>query len=404
MESTYDETTKLWSGPSLPYSFSTDYYFSDFMFEKFDADPKRVLQVCVDDGTELTSEELKLSSIRVAQNLIKSGVKPNDVITMITHQSHMTTSLINGVIFSGALINPLDAQFDEKDIRAVCENTKPRIIICDPEAIPKVQKSLNGVNFIYRIYTTSSDESAKYLRAVDLLKPTNEEEKFVPLKFEETADEKVLAILCTSGSTGSPKGTKLSHKYFLNVLSLLTLSKETAKSACLSPLYWSTGFYPNILFTTNNVRVFSKELFSVEMVIKLVEEFEITSLVMPPSHLIMLLDSHEFLTSNNKSLQNFMASGSILSNVVRKKFESIFPDRQMAVSYGMTEVGISFTKPDEYKIDGAVGSIIFPNTQVKIIDEEGNALEKGNPGEVCAKISCKFLVSILLEFSKFINL
>lgn len=330
MASTYDESTKIWKGAKIPYACSPDYYFSDLLFEKYSENPKRVLQICADDATQLTCEELKLLSIRVAQNLMRSGVKPNDVICMITHQSHMTTILITGVIFSGALVNPLDAQFDEKDIRAVCEKTKPRIIICDPEVIQKVQNSLSGVDFVYRIYSTSNEES-KYLRAVDLLNPTNKEEKFVPLKFEETSDEKILAILCTSGTTGSPKGINISHRFFFSSSVMTIFSHEKSRVACLSPLYWSTGFYPNIqhAYYLKNTRVFSKELFNVEIDIRLVEEFEITSLIMPPSHLMMLLDSEKFLSSNNKSLQTFIVCGSILSNVLRKRFESIFPDRQL---------------------------------------------------------------------------
>lgn len=66
----------------------------------------------------------------------------------------------------------------------------------------------------------------------------------------------------------------------------------------------------------------------------------------------------------------------------------------------MTETGVSTTKPGEYRIDGAVGSVIFPNTQVKIADDDGNALEKGKIGEICSKMSCKFLVCIFIESFK----
>lgn len=202
----FDENTKIWKIESIPYSYLPDYMVSDLMFEELSKDPKRIFQICADDGTKLTAEELKISSIRVAQNLMKSDVRPNDVVCLITHQSHMTTILISGVIFCGALINPLDSQFDEKDIRVVCENLKPKIIICDPEAIPKIQKSLNEVKFVYSIYSTASaSEESNFLKTVDLLKPTGNEESFKPFKFEEKSDEKILAILCTSGSTGEMK-------------------------------------------------------------------------------------------------------------------------------------------------------------------------------------------------------
>jgi acyl-CoA synthetase (AMP-forming)/AMP-acid ligase II len=91
-----------------------------------------------------------------------------------------------------------------------------------------------------------------------------------------------------------------------------------------------------------------------------------------------------------------MSVGSILSNTLREDFYTTFPDRQLLISYGMTEILISITKPNESKIDYSVGSTIFPNTLVKIVDDDGNALDIGETGEICAKSCFKFMVSLTI--------
>jgi len=88
-----------------------------------------------------------------------------------------------------------------------------------------------------------------------------------------------------------------------------------------------------------------------------------------------------------------MAVGAIVTKALRKKFESIFPDRSLLIAYGMTEGGVCQTKEGEYKINGSVGSLLYPNNFVKIVDEEGNAVDIGEVGEICAKSYFKFLVS-----------
>jgi acyl-CoA synthetase (AMP-forming)/AMP-acid ligase II len=168
------------------------------------------------------------------------------------------------------------------------------------------------------------------------------------------------------------------------------------KHACFSPLYWSTGFYPNFSHVShpNSLRIITKERFNIPSIIKLVEKYEINYLTAATYILGTLLNSNEFLSSKNQSLQIFSIGGSVVLNHTRKRFSEIFPKRHLQVVLGMTEMGrITLTKGDEYKIDGAVGSWIQPNASLRIIDENGNWLGFGEVGEVYGRNGSKFMVS-----------
>ncbi|KAG5680303.1 hypothetical protein PVAND_009820 [Polypedilum vanderplanki] len=390
MQSKFNSNTKIWHGPSYTHPFPMDYMLSDYIYEKLCSDSENIVQINADDDSKLKAKELKLMSIRVAQNLVKIGVKEDDVVGMITHQSHFTTSFILGCVFMGALPNPLDENLSESDIRIIYKQTKPKIIICDDKAIYKLESALENVDFEFVIYSTSR-EHEKYQSTKIFLNPTNVEENFMMPKFSKPSDEKLVCILCSSGTTGTSKGVTITHaSYFLWLA--LTPNSKASVSLCFSPIYWGSGFFRNITapLSSTNLRIFTKKPFDVSTFISIVEHYKVTNVNMPPSSLAVLLNSEEFLSSNTKSLQVFTILGSIVSKVLREKFSKIFPDKMMMVPYGMTEVLISMTKPNEYKQEYAVGSFLFFNVQVKIIDENGISLDNGKHGEICAKSSFKF--------------
>jgi acyl-CoA synthetase (AMP-forming)/AMP-acid ligase II len=376
-----------------------DVTLGELLLESLAKTPDKVLQVCADDNSILTCEQLRISSIRIAQYLKVIGIKSDDVIGMVLRQSHFATCFINGSILMGANVNPVDASLSDEDIRYIYMQTKPKIIICEHDAINKVEKALKDVDFHFRIYTTS-DEPSFYLKAKNFLKPTNEEENFIAPKFNKFVDEKILAILCSSGTTGKPKGVCTPQSGTISKLPLLALlSKGNTKTLCFSPLYWGSGFFPNVTigFSSGDIRVITAKPFSVENFIQIVEKFKISNVIMPPRQLAALLYSEIFLSSNTDSLQKFIVGGAIVAKILRKKFEKRFPDKDLMITYGMTESAGVMSKPGEYKNDMAVGSLILSNLFIKIVDENGKAVDNGVQGEIHVKSTKKFMVRILIK-------
>jgi acyl-coenzyme A synthetase/AMP-(fatty) acid ligase len=397
MYSSYNSETKVWHATFIPYGLSQDVMLGEIVHENLKKKPDRVLQISSGDDSVLSAEDLLISSIRIAQNLKKIGVNRDDVVSIISHQSHLATQVIHGCIVLGAIINPLDGSFSVEDIRGIYQQTKPKLIICDQENIPKLRKALSNVQFTYKIYTTSRRPSL-FIRACTLLTQTDEENNFTHLKFSQPSDEKILAIICSSGTSGSPKGVCISHAQCIQWCTLLSDSSRTTKSFSYSPIYWVTGFMQNLLlpFTYKDTRIILNardDNFTIDHFIAMIEKYQLTSLTLPPTQLARLLNSEKFITSKIDCVQSFSIPGSISSEFLRKKFERMFPNKMLMVPYGMTEVSISITAPGEFKLNLAVGSMLYPNVQVKIVNESGVALNNGQQGEIYAKPFFKFLVS-----------
>lgn len=168
-------------------------------------------------------------------------------------------------------------------------------------------------------------------------------------------------------------------------------SKEF-RSLNFSSIYWCTGLIGIYLapFRARETRISTTQPFSVELCIDLIETYKVTVIVLPPVHLATLINSSLVKTADFSSVLLFSCTGSIVSEHLRVKFKSTFPDKPLLISYGMTEVFIAALGPGD--VDDGMRRVgkTYTNIQIKVVDEEGQALDITEVGEIYAKPEFKF--------------
>jgi 4-coumarate--CoA ligase len=398
----YNVQEKVWEGIKFPYRFPMDTFMGEEILRRLKEAPERVAQVVLETNKEVTYEELRISSVRIAQNLMKIGITHDDVVGVICKTSNEMSFFLTACVLIGAPMNPLDLSFTKDDIKHLFGQTQPKLVICDIEAFDKTREALKELELAAKIFVTSDAKIDGAGNLIDLMTPTGNEDDFISPKFDQPSDEKLLAIMCSSGSTGMPKGVNMCQALIMSWTGF-PKPEKTTRSILFSPMYWVTGFIPNILkaFDFDDLRVITSQAFSVEALIDAVKKYEVTTLTVPPIHLNTILNSDFGSSCNHEKLKNIMSVGSIVPETLRKKFAEVFPEKSMSIAYGMTEASVSMTKPGEYKEAFSVGSLIFPNTVVKIVDEEGQRLGVGVTGEIRAKGYFKFMVSWLVFHRSF---
>jgi crotonobetaine/carnitine-CoA ligase len=387
----FNSELKIWESTNLPYPHSMDVYFGEIMLEFCDKTPDRVIQFHHEENKALTCSELKNSSIAIAKNLLALGIKSDDIVTMICRNSNFVTSFIHGCVLMGAIINPLTHQLSADNISRLLMQTRPKMIICDPDMLDTVKEAIKFINLLF-IYVTGDDSVDGLPNTHELLKMN--EFDFVQPKFDKKADEKLLAILCSSGTTKLQKGVCVTHATCLRWDFNKMPPRPPSRPFTFSDAYWSSGFFLHLYipFYPNDLRIWSREKFSVEKLIEIVETQKITNFNLVPSSLAAMLESEEFLSSNHDSLRSLMVLGSLFTESMRKKFREAFPNRLLMTCYGMTEVFVSLTKPGEAYNGSSSGSIISPNLTIKICDEDGKNLGVNERGEIRVKTQFEFKV------------
>lgn len=174
---TFNKVTKTWEGPKVPYGFARDSSIGAEVLKTLAETPKRVLQICADDGIHLTCEETRITAIRVAQNLTTLGYKAGDVFGFICQNGSTLPPLLYGSLLIGAAINPLDAGFKKDDIKQMFAQTKPRLVFCDAGVFNTAKQALEEIDNDAKIITLHA-KIQNITFAGDLFTPTGSEGTF----------------------------------------------------------------------------------------------------------------------------------------------------------------------------------------------------------------------------------
>lgn len=391
---TFDEINKIWKAPSASYPRPLDNYFGEELLAFLKESPDSILQISHDEKYSMTRREARELTINVARNLMKLSVKPNDVIGVICRNSKYLPVILYGCIVVGAPINPLDNSFDSEHIKHVFGQTKPTLVFCDPEVYQTTKMVLDELGNEAKVFTLR-EEITDVPFVTELLQSSDDDEEsvFVAPKFDEPADQKLLAIICTSGSTGLPKGTIKTHANFLNFSKAITIPTPH-KTLNFTPIYWTTGFIATIFapLRLTECMVQTTRLFSLELLKELVEEYQVSTVFLSSHHLHVFIDSPLSDTIDFSSVKMLYSGGGMISGKVRQKLRKKFPKTLFMSAYAMTEISVCLLTPGKvYKHEATSGSL-QANVQVKIVDDDGNKLGVGERGEILVKSLFPFSV------------
>ncbi|MCF6232260.1 MAG: AMP-binding protein [Rhodobacteraceae bacterium] len=196
-------------------------------------------------------------------------------------------------------------------------------------------------------------------------------------------------IQFTSGTTGQPKGATLSHHNILNNGFFVAERQgfSDRDRLCIPvPLYHCFGMVMGVLgcITHGTAMIFPGEAFDPDDVLRAVARERCTALYGVPTMFIAMLESPDFATHDLSSLRTGVMAGSSCPADVMARVIDDMHMREVTICYGMTETSpVSMqTKADDSvaKRIGTVGQI-HPFVEVKIIDDQGRVVARGQQGE-----------------------
>lgn len=155
--------------------------------------------VAVDTGgTRLTYAGLDAASGMLAARLRASGVRPGDLVGLLTEPGADTVVGVVGILRAGAGWVPLDATHPVARVRDQVTRTGVGVVVCHT-ATREAVTALDGITAL----------------AVDDRTPAAP----VPTETTTPADPDAIAyVIFTSGSTGRPKAVPITHRSMLNYL------------------------------------------------------------------------------------------------------------------------------------------------------------------------------------------
>lgn len=200
-------------------------------------------------------------------------------------------------------------------------------------------------------------------------------------------------IQFTSGTTGTPKATTLTHHNIVNnayfVGEAMALS-ERDRLCIPVPMYHCFGMVLGALACVAHgaAMVFPSAGFDAEATLDAIEAERCTALHGVPTMFIAELEHPSFDNRDLSSLRTGIIAGAPCPVALMKRLIGEMNLSEITIAYGMTETGpVSFETSVHDTVERKVETVgrVLPHIEVKIVDDQGRIVPPGVPGELLTR-------------------
>lgn len=304
-------------------------------------------QTVCEDGAVMTYEELVIFAEEFSKKL--SGIR----CCAILCQSEMAASMILLSCFAaGVTALPLSQRYGELHCNKILDEISPDAVITDQDGEFQI------------IYINDS---------------TYKEPRVHPA-----------LIMCTSGTTGTPKGVMLTESNIMaNVSDIAAYFKiDTADTILISrPLYHCavlTGEFLTALAKGTSVRFYSG-VFNPMRIVKMLQEYGISAFCGTPTLLRMM--THFKRDTEDILLKHICVSGECMDFEVGRQIADAFEGAKIYHIYGLTEAcpRVSYLPPELFNENADCVGLPLRSVSLKILSDDGKPVGVNEIGTLWVK-------------------
>ena len=324
----------------------------------------------------------------VANSLLELGIRKGDRICLCTGNRPESTITLNAASTIGAIITPMNPLYKEREMAYQLENSEARAILIRPEMLPLLQRvlseeqlpNLKYVIVLGKQVPASMPDALPFAR---LLKGGSSKRPS-PVTIHK---DDMIVLTYSSGTTGLPKGTMLSHHNLAtNHRQFLTASGINFSDTTLIfvPFYHIYGVLLTGSFLAAGAKQVIMDRFELEPVLDMCEKHGPTWLFAVPAMVQALANAPSPLDQLN-TVKYLMSAAAPLPLAPARKLQER-TGIGVIQAYGMTETcPITHLSPlDPELIRMGSAGLPMNNTEQKIVDIETGERELpvGEDGEI----------------------
>lgn len=334
-----------------------------------------------DEEVRLTFQQVYHRARSIGSQLLNQGAEREPVVVYMK-KSPCTLTAFFGVIYSGCYYVPIDEEMPRRRMELILQNTQAQYMIYDESTKAKAEElGFSGTLVSYEEGILTEADTARLQQVRD-----------------NALDMDAIYVLFTSGSTGVPKGVVGYHRGVIDYIETLSEVLEFDEDSVFgnqTPLYLDACMkevYPTLKFGATTWLI-PREYFMLP--VKLVEylnEHRINTICWVVSALTMISAFGTFDTVQPKYLRTVAFGSEVFPIKQFNLWKEALPQTEFYNLYGPTEAtGMScYYHADHSFHEGEAIPIgkPFRNTQILLLDKEGQEVGAGETGEICIRGTC----------------
>lgn len=376
----------------------------EFVWQMVDKYPDHTAMVCALTGRKYTYAESRDIAHRFAASLRKMGFKSRDTLAVVLPNVPEFPLVLFGAIEAGCIVTTVNPTFTPDEIRKQLQDSGAVGVVTMPEIYSNVSKAVSVVETerkskIPLIVTPGLQVQSIPQGTVNFLDMTHKEiDTSILAAGDRPNPGNVVVLPYSSGTTGFPKGVKLSHRHLvtntLQVLSEPKLSGTVKASSdfqevllAVLPFYHIYGLLSLAIASLHQgSKVVTIPKFDPALFLSSISKHKVTALYLVPPLIQFIGSNPEVKRSQLESLKTVNnGAAPIGPNDVERLLKKT-PTLQFTQGYGLTESSpvVSILEKGSHKYTSSGKPV--PNTEMKVVNRENNTnLGPGESGEICIR-------------------
>jgi len=351
-------------------------------------------EAVVDGDTRITFEHLRVAARHAARAAIAIGVEPGDRVAIWAPNIHEWIVAALGTLYAGGVLVPINTRFKGREAGFVLQKSRARLLftvrgfldIDYPQLLRDADVDTSGFKTVLLRGDGETDWGTFARRGEEV------DEALVHKRAHAVTSDDLSDIIFTSGTTGEPKGVMTTHAQSLRVFEVwsdIVGLREGDRYLIVNPFFHTFGYKAGILACSmRGATIVPHAVFDASQVMRRIEEEKITVLPGPPTLYQSILNDPAGAQHDLSSLRLAVTGAAVVPVELIKRMRDELTFETILTAYGLTESTGTATmcRPDDdaETIANTSGCAI-PDTEVRVVDDDGNEVARGEPGEIVVK-------------------
>ncbi len=360
----------------------------EFLEQSARLHPRKTAIVCGEQ--RIGYADLEVDANRLAHALIDRGLKCGDRVLIWLDNSIEAVTAVFAVLKAGGVFVMVNPTTKPHKLAYLLENAGAQMLFAPARRSAAVGQLRTATGQPQQVILVGEAPAAPSdRRTVSYTRLLQEFAACSLPPAKRAIDIDLAALIYTSGSTGHPKGVMLTHLNMVSAATSITTYLENREDDIILnvlPLSFDYGLYQVLMaFRFGGTVVLEKSFTYPHAVLSTLEKERVTGFPLVPTMAAILLEL-DLSRYDTSSLRYVTNTGAALPTEHIRRLRQVWPHVRIYSMYGLTECKrVAYLPPEE--IDRRPDSVgrAMPNTQVFIVDEQGQRVPPGEVGELVVR-------------------